>query len=427
MNSPWPSFIADSPHRVNIRFDTNGITFSNPEISNYFLAKIYHLHKNDKLRNLKIWVDYSFKGVTPTEYHWSQKLSLPVASENNDLDYDLNEHPQYHGLKNLRNDIAEIRAKDRSFTAAMDITVEKGIYHDREHRIFLYYPDAFHWDTLARKANITFSPVRNDMSVVYTYGGGPWGLFKSGRELLQRYFSHGAVLTLFSNDNEISLSSHDSDAVNRALDFMARHNREEKYFGILSLEKAKMEEEEAGKISQRKSVRDIQTSKDINIEGWVLSGSPTNWIIALSKNMWGAPAKYKQEWENLLQEGQYLFFYTTRPVSGIIGYGKVKEKIIGKEPLWPDEIEIHKVKYPYRWSFQPIFVLPQEQWHSDAISLRGKNVPFFGGMNALTYKENFVRLAQLIKERWNRVLWLTVIMVYLAYKIKTVFLFIFMF
>lgn len=404
VNSPWPSFIADSPNRVNIRFDTNGISFSNPEVSNYFIDKIYNLHKNNKLKNLKIWIDYSFKGATPTEYEWSQKLSLPTTSKNNDVDYDINMHPQYHGLKNLRSDIAEIRAQDSSFAAVLDITVEKGIDHDREHRIYVYNQDAFHWDFLAKKANVTFSPVRNDMSVVYTYGGGPWGLFKSGKALLNRYFNQSAALSLFSNDDEISLLPNESDAVNRALDFMDRHNQEEKYFGILSLEQVEIDKEETEKIAQKYAERTRSIKKDVHVEGWILSGSMTNWIIALSKNMWGAPAKYREEWENLLQEGQYLFFYTTRPISGIIGYAKVGEKIVGKEPLWPDEIEMNKVKYPYRWSFKPIFLLLREQWYSGAISLKGMNIPFFGGMNALTRKENLVRLAQLIKDRWNIVL-----------------------
>lgn len=66
---------------------------------------------------------------------------------------------------------------------------------------------------------------------------------------MNRYFNQSAALSLFSNDDEISLLPNESDAVNRALDFMDRHNQEEKYYGILSLEQVEIDKEETEKIA----------------------------------------------------------------------------------------------------------------------------------------------------------------------------------
>lgn len=107
----WPVFITDSPGRVNIRFDTNGIAFGNNEESRrvnaeeglayYFIERLFDIHRENKLQNIKIWIDYSFKGVTPNEYFWSQRTNLPSTEDNITKDYSIEDVPLYSGYKNL--------------------------------------------------------------------------------------------------------------------------------------------------------------------------------------------------------------------------------------------------------------------------------------------------------------------------------------
>ena len=76
---------------------------------------------------------------------------------------------------------------------------------------------------------------------------------------------------------------------------------------------------------------------------WLVVGAKKNWFTAFEyKNIWGLRNTQRHLWENL-NEGDKVFFYVTSPVSGIIGYGIVRTKMIQDKPLWPEELKGNEV------------------------------------------------------------------------------------
>ncbi len=404
----WPVFISDSNGRLNIRFDTNGIAFghneeskrvkANEDLAGYFVGELFGLYKNRELENIKIWIDYSFKGASPNEYYWSQKMRLPAANENNPQEYSPVGIPQNSGLQELDKNIQQKRKLDPSFRHCLDVTVEKGINHDRKNRIFIYHPEAFRWERLEKDIGKTLSPVKNDICVVYNYGGGPWGLKKVGAGLIKRYFNQGADLYLNSNAETLTVREEMSQA-REAVDFMYRHNKEENYYGLIYPEE---HEKTAPLIDKAPIPKRAKNKEKLNkdVFGWVLTGSPINWQIALENNIWGTHAAHKDRWD-MLRSGDVLFFYVTRPVSGLVGIGSLKSKQIGKEPLWPDEKALGKVKYLYRWKFDVLFKLDDDRWAKESISLKKTNIQFFSGINPIMSRSSLENIARLIMQVWD--------------------------
>jgi predicted RNA-binding protein len=100
---------------------------------------------------------------------------------------------------------------------------------------------------------------------------------------------------------------------------------------------------------------------------WLVVGEPKNWETAfIHKNIWGLRQTQFSLWERL-QENDKVIFYATTPVKGIIGHGVVRTKFIQDSPLWPEEIEEHKVIWPLRFEFDVDFRLPQDKWKSDSL------------------------------------------------------------
>ena len=102
---------------------------------------------------------------------------------------------------------------------------------------------------------------------------------------------------------------------------------------------------------------------------WLGVGRPKHWQIAFEHgNIWGLKATARQTalWERLSQD-DYVLFYATSPVSGIIGYGVVRTKFRQDKPLWPQEVEEDKVIWPYRFEFDVEYCLPQDRWKTHKI------------------------------------------------------------
>lgn len=113
---------------------------------------------------------------------------------------------------------------------------------------------------------------------------------------------------------------------------------------------------------------------------WSLSGSLENWEIGISGTIWGVRGGLKSKWEKL-SIGDILIFYSTSPVSGVIGIGKVENKLVGKEPLWADEIKENKIIYPYRFEFKVLYALAQPSWKEKKIPIAGLRIGFQAGLN----------------------------------------------
>ena len=119
---------------------------------------------------------------------------------------------------------------------------------------------------------------------------------------------------------------------------------------------------------------------------WTLVGSRENWITAFrSSGIWGVRPGLEGEWKRL-NEGDFVLFYCTSPISGVIGVGSVTAKFKQDTPLWPDEIESKKVIYPFRFEFKTAFLVPESEWKNRRIKgvEIGLTYPFIaGGLNEI--------------------------------------------
>lgn len=88
-------------------------------------------------------------------------------------------------------------------------------------------------------------------------------------------------------------------------------------------------------------------------------------------------------------------------MSGVVGIGVTTSKHEGKEPLWPDEISVGRIKYPYRWHFDVMRILDQKGWNKNSISLRGLNIQFFSGINPIFSTEALKKFKELMKKKWS--------------------------
>lgn len=254
-----------------------------------------------------------------------------------------------------------------------------------------------------KKANIQFSEVRNDISVVYTYGGGPWGLFKMGPPLITRYFNKGAELLLYG-DSEQLITKGSMQEAKRAVNFMFEHHSEPGYFAVLrpASEEAIIPTQASvsPETASVKKWKPQQVAHPRAVAAWILSGNQMNWKVAIEKRKWGVRPDSKKWWDILTSE-DLLIFYVTRPVSGVIGFGKVLEKCIGESPLWPDAKADGKVIYSLRWCFEILYCLREDTWFKDRIPIRDPRLVFVKGINpcwSMDAVEGMIRNAQ---ERWG--------------------------
>lgn len=133
---------------------------------------------------------------------------------------------------------------------------------------------------------------------------------------------------------------------------------------------------------------------------WILCGKSENWNIALKDQIWGLIPKFGGKWK-YLQLNDFVFFYATSPVKGVIGFGKVKAKFKQNKPLWPDEIDNNEVLYPYRFEFDIEYTLPENQWGSKQIKI-SLPIGFYSGMNLFDDEDLLNNLKESIKAKWNR-------------------------
>ena len=69
---------------------------------------------------------------------------------------------------------------------------------------------------------------------------------------------------------------------------------------------------------------------------YILVGDEGTWKIALQHLQWGFSQKNIGLW-NTINEDEFVAFYVTKPIQKIIGFGKITEKFITKNIIWPDE------------------------------------------------------------------------------------------
>ena len=100
---------------------------------------------------------------------------------------------------------------------------------------------------------------------------------------------------------------------------------------------------------------------------WLVVGSERNWEFAFqANNIWGLKASRGLNcfWE-MVQPGDGLLFYISKPVQGVVGFGTVNVKFKQTEPLWPDEVKARKLLYPLRFEFDIEHCLPPTLWKAN--------------------------------------------------------------
>lgn len=116
---------------------------------------------------------------------------------------------------------------------------------------------------------------------------------------------------------------------------------------------------------------------------WIAAGPPDYWQISFTLGkIWGVTNKKSTQWEKL-SNGDYVLFYATKPVSGVIGYGIVRTKFRQYEPLWPREVNEGKVIWPYRFEFDVEYSIPQDKWATHKISSNYMSAAARGGFQVV--------------------------------------------
>jgi predicted RNA-binding protein len=99
---------------------------------------------------------------------------------------------------------------------------------------------------------------------------------------------------------------------------------------------------------------------------WLVVGTEKNWKVAFETgNIWGLKdfRELSALW-NMLREGDGLLFYVSKPVHGIIGFGRVVTKFRQTNPLWPEEIRRNEVIWNLRFEFDVEHCLPPHLWQT---------------------------------------------------------------
>lgn len=133
---------------------------------------------------------------------------------------------------------------------------------------------------------------------------------------------------------------------------------------------------------------------------WILVGNEENWETALQDSIWGARKNLKERWDKL-KRGDILVFYISRPVSGVIGFGRVETKFKQDVPLWKDEIRASQVIYPFRFEFKIDYALPLTDWRDKCINIADLHISTWAGINSLPSKEKFNKLTERSEEQWR--------------------------
>jgi len=99
---------------------------------------------------------------------------------------------------------------------------------------------------------------------------------------------------------------------------------------------------------------------------WLVVGTQRNWRVGFETgNIWGLKdiRELNALW-NMLREGDGLLFYVSKPVHGIVGFGRVATKFRQTNPLWPEEIRRNEVIWTLRFEFDVEYCLPPHLWQT---------------------------------------------------------------
>jgi len=388
----YPVWLETKPGRINVRFDTNGIVFSDRNAAEKFINGI----KNGNFNRLHIEIDYSLKGAHPIEFYWTCRKQLPV-DDRLEQDYNIEQHPQFKGLKN----ITEILG-DAHGGLAVSLTLERGINHAKTGVAFVNTPTSLRWDIFISKLNKTLK-LEGERSIKFSEVDNPFRSANQYGYLFSRYHNMGAGIIAYSgNESYIYLPS-DSTSVKKQLKVFIKQKKATGEKVKVVFYPADFDNNIKGssrKVDIFKPIDSQVTVTKQTSNVWILTGNDTNWEVALKNNIWGVRAGY-EELKSQLKVGDYVFFYVARPVSGLIGCGIYTEDYNSMELIWDDEKKASEVLYPIRFKFNVLYVLDKNLWITNSTPLSGSGIDFRHGLNAVPKGFKVGKLLRIAKEEWK--------------------------
>ena len=104
-----------------------------------------------------------------------------------------------------------------------------------------------------------------------------------------------------------------------------------------------------------------------------------------------------------MSKGDLLAFYVVKPISGIVGFGRVEsERFVGDDLIWPEEKEAKKVIYFHRFNFSIAYLLEESAWKTYCLGSCDGTVSRYAirGFNPVR-KEMFVTFIRNAEKRWK--------------------------
>jgi hypothetical protein len=99
--------------------------------------------------------------------------------------------------------------------------------------------------------------------------------------------------------------------------------------------------------------------------------------------MWGMPPSRESRWERISENGDLVFFYAGRPVSGVVGCATVCRKFRDSKPQWSEEKRQRKAVWPLRFEFEFKFRIDPAFWNQQRIHLSELQRFRYGGFQEL--------------------------------------------
>lgn len=117
---------------------------------------------------------------------------------------------------------------------------------------------------------------------------------------------------------------------------------------------------------------------------WLAVGTRQNWHTAFDYGgIWGLKASQRHYWERLTENTDVVFFYSTLPVGGVVGYGLIRTKLQQRSPLWHDELIRNEIIWPLRFEFDVLSCLAPNHWENQRVVLPELKARVRGGFQAL--------------------------------------------
>lgn len=359
---PHPVWLTEAAGRIMVRFDTNGLVFHDRDYTDRFYSELCKLYKEGGLDNLHIQIDYSFKGTTKNEFLWSQSKALPSTEENNETLIDLSNHPQVPGLQNISSAIERHSEEAPGFGDCVSVTVERGIDHDGKKHLWLYHQGSLDWESFEKKLGIPFSDVINRFDLL------GW----QTRSKLYRYARRGATVRLSAGGEAVDLATDGLASIER---FLYAHSKDDDFMAVTIPTGDRIH---LGKPARAaRELPDVKPSTDQ--EYWIITGSWANMKLGTEQGLWGVGTKFKELWD-VVKEGDLVFFYCTRPISGLVGHGSVTGKEPDDTPFWPNENRQRPSRYPLRIKFEQCQLF--NNWFEKRRPLpKSTGIEYYGGLN----------------------------------------------